>query len=65
MLKERAKEIAIRKVLGASFRSVLARQSLEFLKLVARSTLLAWPIAFLTVAPDHVRSRTSNGFGGP
>ncbi len=49
LAEQRAKEIAIRKVLGASIHGVLAQQSLEFLKLVAISTLLAWPVAFLAM----------------
>jgi len=49
MTERRAKEIAIRKVLGASVRGVLARQSLEFLKLVALATLLAWPAAYFAM----------------
>ena len=49
LAEQRSKEIAIRKVLGASITGVLAQQSFEFLKLVALSTLLAWPIAFLAM----------------
>jgi putative ABC transport system permease protein len=49
MAEQKAKEIAIRKVLGASVRGVLARLSLEFLKLVALATLLAWPAAYFAM----------------
>jgi putative ABC transport system permease protein len=49
LAEQRAKEIAIRKVLGASIRGVLARLSLEFLKLVALATLLAWPAAYIAM----------------
>jgi len=50
MAEQRAKEIAIRKVLGASVHSVLARLTSEFLKLVALATLLAWPAACLAMS---------------
>jgi putative ABC transport system permease protein len=40
------KEIAIRKVLGASVRSILGRLAKEFILLVALANLLAWPIAY-------------------
>jgi putative ABC transport system permease protein len=49
MAEQKAKEIAIRKVMGASVRGVLGHQSLEFLKLVALATLLAWPAAYLAM----------------
>jgi putative ABC transport system permease protein len=49
LAEQRAKEIAIRKVLGDSIRGVLARLSLEFLKLVAAATLLAWPVAYFVM----------------
>ncbi|MDH4271590.1 MAG: ABC transporter permease [Candidatus Aminicenantes bacterium] len=49
LAEQRAKEIAIRKVLGASIRGVLARLSLEFLKLVALAILLAWPVAYFAM----------------
>jgi len=50
MAEQKAKEIAIRKVLGASVHGVLARLSLEFLKLVGLATLLAWPAAYFTMS---------------
>ncbi len=46
MAEQKAKEIAIRKILGASVRKILARLSLEFLKLVGLATILAWPTAY-------------------
>ena len=49
MAEQKAKEIAIRKVLGASVRGVVSRLSLEFLKLVALAILLAWPVAYLAM----------------
>ncbi len=49
MAEQRRKEIAIRKVLGASVRGVVARLSLEFIKLIALATLLAWPVAYFVM----------------
>jgi len=49
MAEQRTKEIAIRKVLGASVRGVVARLSLEFIKLVALATVLAWPVAYFAM----------------
>ena len=47
--ERRTKEIAIRKVLGASTQSILGRLSKEFLVLVVLSNCIAWPIAFFTM----------------
>ena len=47
--ERRTKEIAIRKVLGASVQSILGRLSKEFILLVALSNCIAWPIAFFTM----------------
>jgi putative ABC transport system permease protein len=44
--ERRTKEIAIRKVLGASVRSILGRLSKGYILLVALANLLAWPIAY-------------------
>jgi putative ABC transport system permease protein len=44
--ERRTKEIAIRKVLGASVRSILGRLSKRFILLVALANLLAWPISY-------------------
>jgi putative ABC transport system permease protein len=47
--ERRTKEIAIRKVLGASVPSILRRLSKEFISLVVFSNCIAWPIAFFTM----------------
>jgi len=44
--ERRSKEIAIRKVLGASVHSILGYLSREFILLVALANLLAWPVAY-------------------
>lgn len=44
--ERRSKEIAIRKVLGASVASVLVLLSGEFLRLLAIANVLAWPLAY-------------------
>jgi putative ABC transport system permease protein len=49
MAEQKAKDIAIRRILGASVHGVSARLSLEFLKLVALAILLAWPAAYLAM----------------
>ena len=41
-----AKEIGIRRVLGASASSVVALLSKDFLKLVIIAILIAWPVAY-------------------
>jgi putative ABC transport system permease protein len=46
LAEQRAKEIAIRKVLGASVGGVSTRLSLEFLKLVVFAILLSWPASY-------------------
>lgn len=45
--EQRTKEIGIRKVLGASIPSIIRLLSLEFVRLVAAATLIAWPLAYL------------------
>jgi putative ABC transport system permease protein len=47
MAKRRTKEIAIRKVLGASANGIFRFMSMDFLLLVLVSNLLAWPAAYL------------------
>lgn len=44
--ERRTREIAIRKVLGASVGSILGRLSRVYLLLVALANLLAWPVAY-------------------
>ena len=46
MTEQRSKEISIRMVLGASFRTVYKLLTLDFLKLVGISLLIAMPIAW-------------------
>ncbi|MDJ1470796.1 ABC transporter permease [Xanthocytophaga flava] len=47
--KKRSKEIGIRKVLGASRRSILFLLMADFLKLVILANIIAWPIAYLII----------------
>jgi putative ABC transport system permease protein len=47
--QQRTKEIAVRKVLGASATSVMAMLSKDFLKLVALAFVLAAPVAYLAM----------------
>lgn len=47
MTVQRSKEVAIRKVLGASMREILSLLNKSFLKLIVIANLLAWPITFL------------------
>jgi len=47
--ERRTKEIGVRKVLGASNTEIVTMFSGEFLKLVAISNLIAWPIAYLVM----------------
>ncbi len=43
---QRAKEIGIRKVLGATVRDIVLLHSREFIKAVMLANLLAWPVAY-------------------
>ncbi len=45
-INTRTKEIGIRKILGASVKSIVAMLSTDFLKLVALANILAWPIVW-------------------
>ncbi|UAY55657.1 ABC transporter permease [Arachidicoccus terrestris] len=47
--EKRVKEIGIRKVLGASAKSIVAMLSIDFLKFVLLAALIALPIAWLSV----------------
>lgn len=49
MTNRKVKEIGIRKVLGASVRSIAILYSKEFTKWVIVSNILAWPIAYLLI----------------
>jgi putative ABC transport system permease protein len=46
IIKQKTKEIGIRKVLGASVQSIVRLLSFNYLKWIAISTLLAWPISY-------------------
>lgn len=45
-IEQRTKEIAIRKILGASLTGIVARLSREFIQWVLLANLIAWPAAF-------------------
>jgi putative ABC transport system permease protein len=47
--EKRIKEIGIRKVMGASIRSIVALLSTHFVKLVLIANLIAWPIAWFAL----------------
>ena len=44
--EQRTKEIGVRKVLGASVRSIVLLLSTEFARLVLIANLIAWPVAY-------------------
>jgi len=44
--EKRVKEIGVRKVLGASIRSIVSLLSIHFIKLVLIANLIAWPLAW-------------------
>jgi len=48
-VEQRAKEIGIRKVLGATISSVIALLSKEFLSLIVIANVLAWPIIYFVM----------------
>jgi putative ABC transport system permease protein len=48
-VKQRTKEIGVRKVLGASVPGILSLLSKEFLKWIMISNIIAWPIAYFAV----------------
>jgi putative ABC transport system permease protein len=49
MAQQRTKEIAVRKVLGASVRGIMALLSQDFVKLVLLANIIAWPIAYFVM----------------
>jgi len=49
MVEQRAKEIGIRKVLGASVFGIVLMMSKEFTQLVILANLISWPIAYFAV----------------
>lgn len=49
MTNRKVKEIGIRKVLGASVRSITALYSKEFTKWVLLSNIIAWPVAYYLI----------------
>ena len=63
--EQRSKEIAIRKVLGASVASILGLLSSEFLKWIAWANLIAWPTAYFLMRQwlDSFAYRIELGIG--
>ncbi len=61
IVKQRQKEVAIRKVLGASRISIVNSLAKEFLLLIFFGCLIAWPLSYFTLAEwlsgfnEHVR----------
>lgn len=49
MVERRTKEIAVRKVVGASIPSIVMLLSTEFSRLVVAANILAWPIAYFAM----------------
>jgi len=47
--EQRTKEIGVRKVLGASVKSIIFLLSKEFAKLVLIANVIAWPVAYFAV----------------
>ena len=47
LASQRTKEIGVRKVLGASTRSIVGLLSRDFIKLILLANVLAWPLAYL------------------
>ncbi|PLX18209.1 MAG: hypothetical protein C0597_06395 [Marinilabiliales bacterium] len=46
IIKQKSREIGIRKVLGASVKSIIGLLSSRYLKWIAISTLLSWPVSY-------------------
>jgi putative ABC transport system permease protein len=53
--EQRTKEIGVRKVLGASVKSIVLLLSTEFAKLVIIANLIAWPVAYF-LADDWLQN---------
>lgn len=47
LASQRSKEIGVRKVLGATTKSIVGLLSKEFVKLILIANVIAWPVAFL------------------
>jgi len=47
MAEKRTKEIGIRKVMGASVSNIIKELSIDFIKLILLSNLIAWPVAYI------------------
>jgi putative ABC transport system permease protein len=47
MAEKRTKEIGIRKVMGASVSNIIKELSIDFIKLILISNLIAWPAAYI------------------
>ena len=47
MAEKRTKEIGIRKVMGASVSHIIKELSIDFIKLILLSNLIAWPAAYI------------------
>ena len=64
-VEQRAREIGIRKVLGASVSGLMVSMCQEFIKLVAVANLLAWPIAYYALRNwlEGFAYRTDIGWG--
>ncbi len=52
--EQRRKEIGIRKILGASIPNIIKNISLEFVKLVVISNVVAWPISYFLISKWRV-----------
>jgi len=65
MAEQKTKEIGIRKVLGASARSLLIMLNVKFMAWVMISTLLAWPMAYFIMKGwlQDFAYKTSLGWG--
>lgn len=63
--ERRAREIGIRKVLGATTTSILALLSKEFVILIGVSNVIAWPLAYVLIGRffEDYAYRTELGFG--